>query len=239
MNTSLPISSSTLENAVSEVAVHIARQPAAPVGPLTERKAFHELAACILGSQVSFEQALAAANRLRSVQLIEAVQARVRRPTLIRAVRAAVRGGSDTPGEYGTYRFWRSKSTFIVESAFEIYANRNGLLPVLHQVSDQKRARECITAMATGVGPKQASLFLRNTGFGSGLAILDVHVLRFMASIGLTASTPRSIASIRQYEALEAILCTYARTVGWSLQVLDQAIWITMRVAQRLSPWQW
>jgi N-glycosylase/DNA lyase len=91
--------------------------------------------------------------------------------------------------------------------------------------------------MATGIGPKQASLFLRNTGFGGELAVLDVHVLRFMEYMGLCPKVPKTVSTLREYEALEQILLGYARGLGWGLQVLDQAIWISMRVAKKVSLW--
>ncbi len=230
------ISSAVLEAAVKSVAEEIAGKPKASVKrDWTEKRLFRELTACILGSQVTFEQALAASSRVQRVQVIEAVRARTRRSSLIHNVQNSLRGGEGLNGST-SYRFWRTRSAFIVDTAFEIYGNRDGLLPVLREVTNQQQARQSVAAMAMGIGPKQASLFLRNAGYGSELAILDSHVLRFMDYMGLCA-LPKSISSFKEYETIEGILAAYARGLGWGLQVLDQAIWISMRVAQRMSLW--
>src|SRR5438094_4000164 len=85
--------SEVLEATVKSVAEQIAKRPNAVNNiRLTENTVFHELAACILGSRVTFEQALAASNRLQRVQVIQAVRFRTRRASLIRAVQTALRG---------------------------------------------------------------------------------------------------------------------------------------------------
>src|SRR5258706_9438397 len=227
------VSSTVIEAAVRNVGDQIANNRDDKDNfHLTERNVFRELAACILGSQVTFEQALAATNRLRGVEVIRAVRSRTHRASLIRSVQNALRGRVD---ECIGYRFWRTRSVFIVDCAFEIYRDGDGLVPMLRQIADQKQGRECVVALAKGIGPKQASLFLRNVGFGGELAILDRHVLRFMHYVGLIRELPRSISNIREYEALEHILSVYARGFGWGLQILDQAVWISMRVAQKMT----
>src|SRR5882672_2934136 len=121
------VSSAVLEAAVRNVGEQIASSRDDNDNfRLTERNVFRELAACILGSQVTFEQALAATNRLRDVEIIRAVRSRTRRASLIRSVQNALRG---RVSECIGYRFWRTRSVFIVDSAFEIYRERDGLVP--------------------------------------------------------------------------------------------------------------
>jgi N-glycosylase/DNA lyase len=87
--------------------------------------------------------------------------------------------------------------------------------------------------VGVGIGPKQASLFLRNIGFTEELAIFDTHLLRFMSLFGLFDQDIRPISSLRNYENLENHLRDYAKSAGYSLGCVDQAIWIVMRVYLR------
>jgi len=86
-----------------------------------------------------------------------------------------------------------------------------------------------------GVGPKQASMFLRNVAVSYDLAIVDRHVCRYMHLIGLVEGDLR-VATIREYEESEAKLRVYATTaMSCPLGVLDWAIWIVMRAASRIE----
>jgi N-glycosylase/DNA lyase len=85
-----------------------------------------------------------------------------------------------------------------------------------------------------GIGPKQASLFLRNVGYAENLAILDVHVLRFMRYIGLLRAPEISVTTLRRYEVAEERLLAYSLGLGWPMATLDVAIWVVMRAAGRL-----
>jgi N-glycosylase/DNA lyase len=86
---------------------------------------------------------------------------------------------------------------------------------------------------AIGIGPKQASLFLRNIGYTDELAILDKHVLAYMGISGLAVNLKKAVNSLKGYKDLENILQTHARKFGLSLGYVDQAIWIVMRVYAR------
>jgi N-glycosylase/DNA lyase len=232
------LSPQVLEATVQAVAMQIARATSHETASYrTERSLFRELVGCILGSQVTFEQALAATKRVHRLNISEAIRATGQRSSLTHAVQKALRGrnGSET-----RYRFWRVRSAFVVDTAFEVYVKRDGLRCLLDQTSDQRMRRQLIADVAKGVGPKQASLFLRNTGYGSDLAILDVHVLRFMQCIGLSEDGPgaRTITNLKKYEAYERRLSEYARRLGWALDIFDQAIWVSMRVAQRMPQCQ-
>jgi N-glycosylase/DNA lyase len=74
-----------------------------------------------------------------------------------------------------------------------------------------------------GLGYKEASHFLRNIGF-KGHAILDKHVLRCLADLGLveTAKPPTSRAN---YLKLEEMLAAFARDVGIDFDELDLVLW--------------
>src|SRR5712691_2286879 len=95
---------------------------------------------------------------------------------------------------------------------------------------DAHRVREKLVADADGIGPKQASLFLRNIGFSVDIAILDVHVLRYMAMMGLKERCIEMITSkLAHYEQIETVLRGHAAHAGYALGHMDLAIWIVMR----------
>ncbi len=74
-----------------------------------------------------------------------------------------------------------------------------------------------------GIGPKEASHFLRNIGY-SGYAILDKHVIGLMHDLGVF-ETRKAPSSLKQYEILEAQLKDFAQTQNIDFDELDLALW--------------
>jgi N-glycosylase/DNA lyase len=112
-----------------------------------------------------------------------------------------------------------------------VYGESTDIGAILAASANEREARDSLVRIAVGIGPKQASLFLRNIGYAANLAILDSHVLRYMRWLGMVRSIPRSLQSVRAYEVLEAKLVAYASAIGYPLKFIDEAIWIVMRVA--------
>ena len=86
---------------------------------------------------------------------------------------------------------------------------------------------------AVGIGPKQASLFLRNIGYAKDLAILDTHILRYMSLVGLLPNLIQSVSTLRKYETVEGLLCSYSEKFQVSLAYIDIAIWVVMRTCRK------
>jgi thermostable 8-oxoguanine DNA glycosylase len=78
-------------------------------------------------------------------------------------------------------------------------------------------------------------MFLRNIGFSYALAILDVHVLRFLHGIGVLRTPHPRVATLGQYEQVEVLAVQYANTCGREVGYLDWAIWITMKAMRELQ----
>lgn len=97
--------------------------------------------------------------------------------------------------------------------------------------TDARDLRRELTRLRCGVGPKQASLFLRNVGTSNDLAVLDTHSLRFMRIVGLapSATPPRDL---RDYERREERLRAYALGFAQPMGLFDAALWIVMRAAR-------
>ena len=74
-----------------------------------------------------------------------------------------------------------------------------------------------------GLGYKESSHFLRNVGL-RGYAILDKHILRCLAEVGVVAS-PQPPATRARYLATEEALRDFARRLGIDFDELDLVLW--------------
>ena len=84
--------------------------------------------------------------------------------------------------------------------------------------------RERVLERIHGMGMKEASHFLRNIGV-RGLAILDRHIFKHLASLNVIAEIPKNAPSKKQYLQIEEAWHTFAREVGISLDELDLLFW--------------
>ncbi|MDT4954872.1 MAG: N-glycosylase/DNA lyase [Acidobacteriota bacterium] len=74
-----------------------------------------------------------------------------------------------------------------------------------------------------GLGYKESSHFLRNIGL-KGYAILDKHILRSLAELGVTES-PEPPPTRQRYLETEERLRGFARDVGVDFDELDLILW--------------
>lgn len=199
---------------------------------LSEPAIFREIAASILGGRVPFEMALAATNRLAAQGLLcfsgdeHAYRLRVHR-----ALREPL--FHPTWRRPRRYRFPAARSTALASTAARFYSCGGSIKTWLGQFPDSHSARRALVTTACGIGPKQASMILRNIGYSDELAILDSHLLHFMELEGIAALTATRLASVTGYEAAELTFLDYARKFGCAPAALDLAIWISMRVYTR------
>lgn len=202
-----------------------------------ESDLFFELVNTILGSQVSNELATSAAAKLREEGFLRVPVRRSSYDTLAEKIENTLTHPLFNArwGIVGRkYRFPKLRANQICRTMHNIYGNKNSLKNILETCSSATNARVNLIRSVLGIGPKQASLFLRNIGYAHDLAILDSHVLRYMGIRGMsTLSSPPSTLSI--YEETENKLLEHSMALGFSLGCLDQAIWITMRVARKES----
>jgi N-glycosylase/DNA lyase len=109
------------------------------------------------------------------------------------------------------------------------------LLLRLTQGKCPKTIRRQLVNDIPGLGPKQASMFLRNIGRTFELAILDTHVLSFMEMQKLIPRGKLGVATMRAYERIEECMIKYAKRLGYAPGYLDFAIWATMKAARELQ----
>jgi len=229
---------STLEKAVIEVAREVEKKEFVKKWyERDENSLWYELIACLLGSNVMFEHAQAAVAYLNSCNLLDVINYREcyqdRENEIARELSKPLFPPLTTKGNLRKYRFPNIRAKHICSTAKNIYGSKNTLKALLYKSQDSYSARKNIVAHSAGIGPKQASLFLRNINYDDNLAILDRHVLRYMKMIGLLYEKIGSVIKISLYERIERKLQSYAAQLGKRLCHLDTAIWIVMRVYQR------
>jgi N-glycosylase/DNA lyase len=75
-----------------------------------------------------------------------------------------------------------------------------------------------------GYGLKEASHFLRNVGFGADIAILDRHILRNLAKLGVIKEVPTHI-SPKLYHVIEEDMKKFAKKMKIPMAALDLILW--------------
>jgi N-glycosylase/DNA lyase len=228
------MNTNTIESAVRRICQEIHPSGSRFSWPsASEAELLFELVACILGSQVPYEVALAAAKEIRNTGLLETPTKRYCIQIYEKAIYNLLSQPLQHPDWAPTgrrYRFPRIRANQISRTVWAIYSDSGSLQERLRACKNATEARRSIIAVGVGIGPKQASLFLRNIDFTDELAILDSHVLRFMGLCGQLCQATKPISSLQTYESHETHLRNYAQRSGYSLGCIDQAIWIVMRV---------
>ncbi len=195
-----------------------------------------ELAACILGSRVSYETAVAAVQHLLSVGLLEprhVVNDRSgHEERVIEALSQQFFPFNGNPNGQ-RYPFPFARANHLCRSMEAIYGCGGSLREILINSKEPFVARLNLVSTLTGIGPKQASLFLRNIGYANNLAILDTHVLRYVAWNQIVSDKPTQLRTLESYRRVEEAFCLHAYELGFSVTHLDLAVWVVVRVANK------
>jgi N-glycosylase/DNA lyase len=205
-----------------------------PPSAIPERSLWLELSACILSSQVPYELALAAAQRIDVDGALRSDPSRRRELVAAHLVRLLVQP-FDVGGRQRRYRFPNARATQLAATWQLVHTDCGSLGGLVATGSDVESIRTWLVSKFPGVGPKQASMFLRNTGLSYDVAVLDRHVSRYMLLVGLCETSPSNLQRLAVYKDHERTLRRYADTVGYSVGVVDWAIWIVMRAMNSLG----
>lgn len=229
-----------IENAIREV--YFALEGKGHQSPswatMTEYDLWRELVACILGSRVRFEVAHTAVERMERKHLLcdswrSAGFERYEQD--IKKALFEVEG----PGGQSRYPFFRMRANQIRLAAERFYGRRETIRSFLEDSPDIRNARRRLSLEVSGIGPKQASLFLRNIGYSENVAVLDIHVLTYMSWVGLIEAPMKSITTVRKYEALEDAFIEHSYSFGYTPDRFDLAVWVVVRVAkEELKTWE-
>ena len=227
------ISTERLEYAIGKVCKEIKRRKnIVNWYDMPEEQLWNELVSCILGSQVRYEHSQCIIKYLISENLLSIKNLISNGEHFERNIQSALEKPIPSPlTKTGSikYRYPRTKANYIRRTGESIYPASSSIRKILTPCIDDRITRTKIMSMAVGIGPKQASLFLRNIGYAKNLAILDTHILKYMTVIGLVPKILKTVSYLPKYEDIEEILNNYATKFKESLDCLDTAIWIVMR----------
>jgi N-glycosylase/DNA lyase len=124
------------------------------------------------------------------------------------------------------YRFPNARPDYIVKTR-EFFQRSFGmrLREQLASFEDPLALRDWLAREPNikGLGYKEASHFLRNIGF-RGYGILDKHVLRCLAEVGVIES-PKPPAGRARYLETEQRMRQFAREVSIDFDELDLVLW--------------
>jgi N-glycosylase/DNA lyase len=126
----------------------------------------------------------------------------------------------------GAHRFPVARPGYIVSTRNFLRAHCGmKLRRTLVEFSDPFERRDWLAqeTRIKGLGYKESSHFLRNIGF-KGYAILDKHVMRCLADLGLV-ETVKPPATRRRYLELEQTLKQLAAELGIDFDELDLVLW--------------
>lgn len=176
---------------------------------------WYDLAFCIVSSQERTNRALAAANCLGAGYF-------------------RLMGSDDIPSaiadlfqeSYISLRFINRKTQQLADSFQVLQNKRDYILDIATNFNTAYAAREFLMEHFPGIGPKQASMFLRNIGFGTDLAIIDSHIEKMSRIL-----IPQIYMSRKpNYADIEAELRQFADSRSVNLQTLDVILWSCSRL---------
>ena len=192
-----------------------------------------ELVACILGSQVRYEMATTALNHIEECGLLHDKWWHGSNRKFENNVFNVLSGRIPNLGRKWSYRFPKTRSHQLARARDAL--SKLSLADRLSQTCNPRELRQNLVADIAGLGPKQASMFLRNIGKSYELAILDTHILRFLDMQNLISRDSNKVSSLLAYEKTERIVSNYADKLGFRVGYLDWAIWATMRAASEIA----
>ena len=185
---------------------------------------------CVLSANTLYETATSANKCLDERGLLEELRLRPDRHTarLVYQILASplflpLRGD----GTLRKCRFPKPKSQQLLAAAETLYGQEGlgGIRTILNSAASEHVIREALRSTIPGIGIKEASHFLRNIGFAKALAIIDVHVKRFIcATLGIGEHSLK-VTSTRDYLVLEELIQTIAELNDLELPIFDLAVW--------------
>lgn len=199
------------------------QQASSPIG---EAELRHELIFCLLsGHSVTFELALSATSVVSGLEPFSESWTRGKlRTALQRELSRPQFEPRRRDGSLRRYRFPKRKAELISNAVQWVHGQGSIEAALLECTNDAQRRNwlcEC-----PGIGFKTASWLLRNTGWASQLAILDVHLIRAMKEAGLIDS----VSLPRDYVAVEQTFLLWALELEAAPAALDLFLWDLQRV---------
>ncbi len=129
-------------------------------------------------------------------------------------------------------RFWRNKSKYIIRAWERFASPRRG--QTLKELLEMEKDFDAPTDFRNwlrgelrglGIGMKEASHFLRNTGRYCGIAIVDRHVLGCLTELDSAGGQGKGLASEKEYLRREMEITDFSNSSGIPLEELDLLLW--------------
>ncbi|GMO22421.1 MAG: N-glycosylase/DNA lyase [Termitinemataceae bacterium] len=132
-------------------------------------------------------------------------------------------------------RFHQNKARYIVINRNNFYPNTKKMItdilndnvscsPNMAEYQTIVAARNLLEKKVTGWGLKEASHFLRNIGFGSGISILDRHILRQLAEYNVIKEIPQTLTK-KTYWQIENMMLDFSNKEKIPLDAMDLLFW--------------
>ena len=162
---------------------------------------FSEMCFCLLTANSKASTAIAIQKELRAEGFIYCTKKQ-----LVNAIKR------------NKHRFHNNKAKFIMEARKFV-----DIKDILRGLKTSKEKREFLVKNIKGLGYKEASHFLRNTG-SFDLAILDRHVLNLLVENGFLKEKPKTLGK-KQYLEIEEILGKMSKKLKMTQAELDLYLW--------------
>lgn len=197
---------------------------------MTEKDILRELIVCILGSRVRYETSVAYANAISD--RIAELPRNVHCDEFLDFVRLILESPAYYEPDdkfYVKYRYPNRGAKQVAESLniiSETYGSVTSLLKIGLPTKDLRRV---VVQLCPGIGPKQASHFLKNIGYTEDVAVIDRHILKYMEAAEKISIPDKKLANLDGYEAIEVKFQSIVSKFYHSSSVVDQALWFVIR----------
>ncbi|MFA5108173.1 MAG: N-glycosylase/DNA lyase [Candidatus Micrarchaeia archaeon] len=171
-------------------------------------KLLPELVFCICAANSSAKAAYAAQKGLEKTNLINSEDARAISKILLES----------------KVRFHNNKAKYIVSARKKLF-EQNMLKKYLQEHTDDEIGlRNRLADEVDGIGLKEAGHFMRNTGLGFEVAILDRHILNNLHKYGAIEQMPKSLGR-KTYFEIEEKMIKFSQKAKIPMAHLDLLFW--------------
>ena len=219
-----------LLEAVSAIYPDIEKRVTARKPTIDERYLWHELSCCLLSSQVPYALAVAAADAIDTSGLL--LDGHISESALALELNYLLIQRLNVESRQRAYRYPRIRANQLAATRQSVTRSSGSLKCLLESFQKPSDTRCWLVQNLPGIGPKQASMFLRNICLSYDLAIIDRHVIDYMTVLGYYSKKVGSISHLTNYQRQEENLVKHALEMDVKVGLLDWAIWIVMRVVR-------
>lgn len=227
------ISPALVTEVVKSMAPEVRAAARPPQRAADDEDAWFEYVACVLSSRVRQEVAIAFTDALRTRALYP--RDTMSSDSFARGISDTLRGSAHVAGHERRYPFPRVRGASLASAACLLYARGGCLIDRATALGSVAAQRAWLANNVPGIGPKQASMWLRNALGVADVAVIDTHLLRYGDLVGLWSSADARPSSLRWYDSAEGMIRCHASELGLSLFDFDITTWIVMRAYSTVS----